>query len=101
MGRSRVEPGGAWPPLHHLRVRMSNDEKLAREGEEILVRTRVTAYAREAVREHAAREELVGHLADDGAPVAVRGGEALVGGFVKGETPGVRRVGELWFCHQY
>lgn len=52
--------------------------RLAREGEEILVRTRVTAHARGAVLEHAAGEELVGHLADDGAPVAVRGGESLL-----------------------
>ena len=52
--------------------------RLAREGEEILVRTRVTAHAREAVLEHAAGEELVGHLAHDGAPVAVRGGESLL-----------------------
>ncbi len=42
------------------------------------MRTRVTAHAREAVLEHAAGEELVGHLAHDGAPVAVRGGESLL-----------------------
>ena len=50
----------------------------ARKGEQVFVRTRVTADARKAVFKDAAREELVGHLRYDGAPRAVCGGEALV-----------------------
>ena len=40
--------------------------------------TRVAAYVREVVSECAALEELVGHCAHDGTPVAVRRGEALL-----------------------
>ena len=42
------------------------------------MRTVVAADAREAIVEHAAGEELVGHLRDDGASQAVRAGEAFV-----------------------
>ncbi|OBQ31858.1 MAG: hypothetical protein AN485_23020, partial [Anabaena sp. MDT14b] len=51
---------------------------LAREREQILVRARVAPDAREAVVEHAAFEERVGHLRDHGAPRAVLACEALV-----------------------
>jgi hypothetical protein len=40
------------------------------------VRTGVAADAREIVFEYTAREELVGHLRDDGTPRAVLAGEA-------------------------
>ncbi len=48
---------------------------LAGERQQVLVRTVVTADAREAVPEDPAREELVGDLRHDGAPRAVCGGE--------------------------
>ena len=51
---------------------------LAREGEEVLVGTRGAAHARKAVVEDAAGEELVGHVAHDGAPGAIRASETLV-----------------------
>gem|GEM_PF-6685995 len=50
----------------------------AGEGQQILVRAGVAADAREAVREHAARQKLVGYLSDDGTPRAVLAGEAVV-----------------------
>ncbi len=51
---------------------------LAREGEQVSVRTGCAADAGEAVLEDAAREDLSGHLPDDGTPPAVLAGEALV-----------------------
>jgi len=50
----------------------------AREREQIRVRARLAAAAGEPAIEHAAGEELVGHLRDDGAPRAVLACEALV-----------------------
>jgi hypothetical protein len=44
----------------------------------MLVRARVATDAREPVVEHAAGEELLGHLRDHGAPQAVLAPEALV-----------------------
>jgi hypothetical protein len=51
---------------------------LAREREQIFVRTVVTANTREPVVEDAAGEELLGDLRDDGAPRAVLAREELV-----------------------
>ena len=51
---------------------------LAREREHVFVCTVVAADAREPVVEHAAGEELVSDLGDDGAPRAVLAREALV-----------------------
>ena len=51
---------------------------LAGEGQQILVRTVVAADAGEAVLQHAAGEERVGHLRDDGTPGAVLAREAVV-----------------------
>jgi hypothetical protein len=47
------------------------------------VRTGVAEHARKAVLEHAACQRLVGHFAHDGAPVAIRRGEPLLGRGVK------------------
>lgn len=52
--------------------------RLARKGEQVLVRTCVAANARKAVLEDATREELIGDLRPDGPPRTVRGGESLV-----------------------
>ena len=49
-----------------------------REREQILVRARLAAEAREPVLEHPAGEELVSDLHDDGPPGAVLAGEAVV-----------------------
>ena len=51
---------------------------LAGECEQVFVCTLVAADAREPVVEHAAGEELVGDLCDDGAPWAKLAGKALV-----------------------
>ncbi len=50
----------------------------AREGQQRLVRARVAANAREPVVEHAAGEERVSDLRDDGAPWAILARKALV-----------------------
>ena len=50
----------------------------AREREQILVRAGIAADAREPVLEHAAGEELVSDLCDDGPPGAVFAREAVV-----------------------
>lgn len=73
--------------------------RLAREGDEILVPAAggLAPHPREPLGEDAAREELLRHLADHGAPVAVRGGEAvLIAGVERREVvleqPEQRRV---------
>jgi hypothetical protein len=50
----------------------------AREREQVFVRTVVTANTREPVIEHAAGEELVSDLCDDGAPWAILSRETVV-----------------------
>ena len=101
--RRGVQTVGAQPlgdGQHHLPVRHRREERrveplrpdrqplgvatraevaaLAREGEEILVRARITADAGEAVLQHATRQKLVGDLRDDGAPWAILAREAVV-----------------------
>ncbi len=78
-GASRVV-SGHWVQIAKCLGRAAGAEVAARarEREQVLVRTVVTATTREPVVEHAAGEEPVRDLPDHGAPRAVRAREAVV-----------------------